>query len=188
MRWWWEPCSQWACVSIMQTLLQFAWYFCWQLEHLLTQTCLLTPNGSCRSSHLKERGGSLTSVSLQCYCWWWITEEHVPLVLMLQNITSDLQAPEMSPGHTLGTLTPERKINSIVSTLTGNGQLLVTDPLWTCSRSPGHLCSTSAHLACCEPISAWSGTRLSSTGRQWSCASALLHSTPKKRHHCPAMD
>lgn len=100
---------------------------------------------------------------------------------MLQDIASDLQAPEMSPGHASGTLTPGRKVNSVVSTLTGNGQLLVTDPLWTCSRSPvGDLCRTSTHLA--------HGQVLSSTGRQWTCTSPLLHPTTKKQCLFPAMD
>jgi len=65
MRWWWQPCSRWACVSIIQTLLQFAWYFCWQPRHLRKQTCFLTPSRSCRSSYLKEKSGWLKSVSLQ---------------------------------------------------------------------------------------------------------------------------
>lgn len=93
---------------------------------------------------------------------------------MLQGILSDLQTPEMSPGHASGMLTPGGKINSVINTLTGNGQLSVADPLWICSCSLGPSCRSSIHLSCYVPISSGSGTQLNGQATDLSFLSALL--------------
>lgn len=80
-------------------------------------------------------------------------EECVPPVLMLLDISSVLQAPEMSPEHTSGVLTPGRKISWVVSTLTALGHRPTRDM----SMPRGPSCRTWTHLGYCDPISAWSG-------------------------------
>lgn len=69
---------------------------------------------------------------------------------LLQDISSDLQALEMSPEQVSGVLAPGRKIGSVVGTLTALGHRLIMDM----SIPQGPSCRTWTH---CDPISAWSG-------------------------------
>lgn len=100
MRWWWQPCSQRAFVSIMQTLLQIAWDFCWQSDHLWKEACLLIPSRIFCSSYLKvKRMGGWRACPSSVDGGVGSLEECALSTLMLQDISSDLQAPEMSPEH-----------------------------------------------------------------------------------------
>lgn len=80
-----------------------------------------------------------------------MAEEHVLPVLMvvsdhqknvslqrLQDISSDLQAPEVSLERVSGVLAPGRKIGSVVGTLTALGHR----PIMDMSIPPGPLCRT----------------------------------------------
>lgn len=136
MRWWWQPCSQWAFVSILKTLLQIAWDFHWQSDHLWRETCLHTPSRICSSVHLKGKDGWQKRMSFQG--WWWccITgRTHLSGV----DAAGHQQWPSGSRDVTWTHFRCAgwgRNINSVVST-NSHGQLLATDPLWTSSCPEG---------------------------------------------------